>query len=416
MVTFLISVIKIIFLLGILVFIHEGGHFLVAKLCKVKVNEFAIGFGPTILKKQGKETKYALRLIPLGGFVSMEGEEGRSDKEGSFNKASIPKKMAIMVAGGTVNIVFALIIYFAVAMTNTNYTTNKVESILDNSNAKQAGIKVNDEIIKINNKKIVNTEDILEVLENSNGEIVDVVVKRGKEKISYKVKPLESKYKETGIYMTENSSKVVALENECIAREKGLEVNDTILKINGEDVKDNPEKIASIINKTEGELTFLVKHHMKEKEINIIPEEKSQYYLGIAFKNAENTFKDRFYYTIHDTSNFIKSIAKNLKSLLQGDVSEEQLKGPIGISSTISKTKSLKDYVQIISLISLSLGITNLLPMPPLDGGKFILLLIEAIRRKSFKEETEIRIQTIGMFFIIGLAIVVTYNDILGLF
>lgn len=99
MLAFIINSIKIIFLLGLLVFIHEGGHFIVAKFCKVKVNEFALGFGPTILKFQGKETKYALRLIPLGGFVSMEGEEERSLKEGSFSKASIPRRIAIVLAG-----------------------------------------------------------------------------------------------------------------------------------------------------------------------------------------------------------------------------------------------------------------------------------------------------------------------------
>ena len=88
---FLLNALKIIFLLGFLIFIHEGGHFLVAKFCKIKVNEFAIGFGPTIWKKQGKETKYAIRLIPLGGFVSMEGEDEESENENSFSKASIPK-------------------------------------------------------------------------------------------------------------------------------------------------------------------------------------------------------------------------------------------------------------------------------------------------------------------------------------
>ena len=108
---FLINAIKIIFILGFLVLIHETGHFIVARLCKVKVNEFAIGFGPTILKKQGKSTKYVLRLIPLGGFVSMMGEEERSDEEGSFSKSSIPKRIAIVMAGGLVNIIFALITY-----------------------------------------------------------------------------------------------------------------------------------------------------------------------------------------------------------------------------------------------------------------------------------------------------------------
>ena len=112
MLNFIIAVLKIIFILGFLVLIHEGGHFLIARLCKVKVNEFAIGFGPTIWKKQGKETKYALRLIPLGGFVNMVGEEERSEEEGSFSKASIPKRIAIVAAGGLVNIIFALIVYF----------------------------------------------------------------------------------------------------------------------------------------------------------------------------------------------------------------------------------------------------------------------------------------------------------------
>lgn len=127
--SFLINAIKIIFLLGFLVLIHEGGHFIVAKLCKVRVNEFAIGFGPTIWKKQGKETKYALRLIPLGGFVSMEGEEEYSDKEGSFSKASVPKRIAIVAAGALVNILFGLIAYFIIVL----IITKNIQGALKNT-------------------------------------------------------------------------------------------------------------------------------------------------------------------------------------------------------------------------------------------------------------------------------------------
>ena len=112
----LLNTIKIAFLLGFLIFIHEGGHFLVAKLCKIKVKEFAIGFGPIIWKKQGKETKYVLRAIPLGGFVNLLGEEQAVDEEGSFSKAGAFKKIAILLAGGLVNIIFGLIVYFIVAL------------------------------------------------------------------------------------------------------------------------------------------------------------------------------------------------------------------------------------------------------------------------------------------------------------
>lgn len=153
MISFLISAIKVIFLLGFLIGIHETGHFLVAKLCKVRVNEFAIGFGPKIWQKQGKETKYVLRIIPLGGFVSMEGEEERSDKEGSFSNASIPKRIAIVSAGALVNIIFAIIVYFILsASTTINYSSNVVAGLEPGYSAESAGIEVGDTILEINNK------------------------------------------------------------------------------------------------------------------------------------------------------------------------------------------------------------------------------------------------------------------------
>ena len=116
-------------------FIHEGGHFVVAKICKIKVNEFAIGFGPTIWTKQGKETKYALRLIPLGGFVNLAGEEERSDEEGSFSMASIPKRIAVVAAGGLVNIVFAIIVYFTLMSCMGNNIAPIIDYPMESSEA-----------------------------------------------------------------------------------------------------------------------------------------------------------------------------------------------------------------------------------------------------------------------------------------
>ena len=122
MISVIMIILKIVILLGFLIFIHELGHFTVAKLCHVKVNEFALGFGPVLLSKQGKETKYQLRLIPLGGFVSMEGETERSNEERAFNKVSVPKRIAIVAAGGLVNIIFATILYFGLqAYKGDNY-------------------------------------------------------------------------------------------------------------------------------------------------------------------------------------------------------------------------------------------------------------------------------------------------------
>ena len=238
---FFINALKIIFLLGFLIFIHEGGHFFVAKLCNVKVNEFAIGFGPTIWSKQGKETKYAIRLIPLGGFVSMEGEDEESEHERSYSNASIPKRVAIVAAGAVVNIIFGLIVYFVL--------------------------------------------------------------------------------------------------------------------------------------------------------------------VAVVYKNSS--------IALQATGGFISSIFESLKMLFTGNIGIKDLSGPVGISKVVSNTTTFANYIYIISAISVSLGVTNLLPIPALDGGKILLLLIEAIRNKPLKKETEIQIQLIGFSILIALSIIVTYNDII---
>ena len=206
MISFVIALIKIVFILGFLVLIHEGGHFLIAKLCKIRVNEFAIGFGPTIWKNQGKETKYALRLIPLGGFVDMLGEEERSEEEGSFSKASIPKRIAVVAAGGLVNIIFALIVYFILMSFTGNNVSTIVESVMPNTGAEAAGIQSGDKIIKINGKNIHYKTDLEKALENYNGNNLEVVIERNEEKITYNIKPVEEKYNYTGIAISTSTS------------------------------------------------------------------------------------------------------------------------------------------------------------------------------------------------------------------
>lgn len=336
MINFIINAIKIIFLLGFLIFIHESGHFLVAKACKIKVKEFAIGFGPTIWKKQGKETKYALRLIPLGGFVNMLGEEERSEEHGSFSKASIPKRIAVVLAGGLVNIVFGLLVYFVLAAGTGNYITTTIDTVVPYGAATEAGLQTNDEILKINGKRVRLKSDIDEKVQKSNGENITLTIKR---------------------------------ENE---------IKDILLTPTVEGTK--------------------------------------SYKMGVAFKIAENNFVNNIYYGYWDTIDFSLSIIDNLRMMFSGEVSADQLMGPVGISEVVSKTQGIVEFVYMLALVSLSLGVTNLLPFPPLDGGKVVILIIEGIRRKPIKENVEIAIQMAGFCILIGLSIFVTYNDILRIF
>ena len=416
MISFLLTVLKIVFLLGFLVLIHEGGHFLVAKLCKVMVNEFAIGFGPTIWKKQGKETKYALRAIPLGGFVSMEGEEERSEEEGSFSKASIPKRIAIVIAGGTVNIIFGLLVYFILGACTGNYISNKVESI----QSEQTVIQVNDEIVAINDKKIRLHSDIQEELTKSEGNPVKLDIIRNGEEMEITETPLTQEVKNIGISFEgtteELNSEIAIIFPDSPAERAGLQAKDTILQVNGEEVKDNPVRIVELIRESEGKVQMQVQRGEEIIDIEIEPEILYTYTLGMTMQVAENNFGNNLYYAFWDTADFSVSILDNLKLLFTGNVSMDQLMGPVGISETVAQTASITEYVYIIALISLSLGVTNLLPFPPLDGGKIVFLMIEGIRRKPLKENIEMGIQAAGFLILILLSLYVAYNDVLRIF
>lgn len=235
----IINILKIAFLLGFLIFIHELGHFTVAKIFKVKVKQFAIGFGPTIWKKQGKETSYELRLIPMGGFVNMLGEEEPVEDERAYNKKSKWQRILILLAGGGVNIIFGLILCFILV------------------------------------------------------------------------------------------SSLFGIKN------------------------------------------------------------------GFSF-----------------TFEFLGSTFQSIIDLFTGKVQVEQLTGVVGISDMVVETSSFIDFAYMLAIISVSLGVTNLLPFPPLDGGKIFLLIIEAIRKKPLKESTEVKIQLLGFCLLMGLTIMVTFNDI----
>lgn len=417
MITFLITALKIIFVLGFLILIHEAGHFFVAKLCKVTVNEFSIGFGPIIWRKQGKKTKYTLRLIPLGGFVNLEGEEERSEKEGSFSKASIPKRMAIVVAGGLVNILFALIVYYCLMVSIGNHTTFIVEDVIQNYAAENAGIQKDDEILKINNKKLHTRNDLDNIILNSNGEELTLTIKRNNEIKDIKLIPTKQEYKSTGIYLkttnSGDSTEVLTVQAKSAAEKAGIKANDEILKINQIEVKNQQEIVDVIQNMKEEELKFLLKRENEEIEISLVADTQAKYYLGTYFKEAENNLANNLYYSLFETKEFAFSIIDNLKMLVTGNVRVDQFMGPVGISEVVANTNNLQDFVYILALISLSLGVTNLLPIPALDGGKLLLLLIEAIRRKKISEKVEINIQLIGFAILITLSLYITYHDIL---
>ncbi len=430
MITIILSAIKIIVLLGVLITIHEMGHFFVAKLSKVKVNQFAIGFGPIIWKKQGKETKYSLRLIPLGGFVSMEGEEGGAEEDekseedkgnnpedsNSFAKAKMYKRMLIVAAGSIVNIIFALLIYFILAFTSGTFISNDVDSLIDGYAAQSAGILPNDKIIQINGETVDNKKEIDEIISNLDGSEISVKVLRDNEEIEYKFNPTEEMLVSTGIYL-DDSANILFTDEGSPAEKAGIFSNDELIKVNDIEINKDPYKAIELIGTDyDGEVKLTINRAGEQAEIIVIPDFIPVYYIGTVFGYAEDNLLNRSINGVMQTQEFILSIGDNLKQLFTGQVGINQMTGPVGISEIVAKTDGIREFFEMMALISISLGVTNLLPIPALDGGKIVILFIELIRRKPMKKETEINIQLIGFCLLIALSLYISFNDIIRIF
>lgn len=347
----------------------------------------------------------------------MEGEDERSEDNRSFSKASIPKRIAIVVAGALVNIIFATILYFTLVATSGTFISNEVESLIDGYAAKDAGIQAGDKIVKINDEEIKSKYDLDEVLESANGEELKVKVDRNGEILEYNIKPTEVKAKSTGIYLNDKA-KIVTLEKGSSAERQGVQTNDEIIKINGEDINGDTSKAVEIISQSKEAETIelTLKRENGEVTINLVPDTVSSYYLGVNMKYAEDTFINRCINGGMQTREFLFSIVDSLRQLFTGQVGLDQMMGPVGISEAVAGTDDFREFFELMALISLSLGVTNLLPIPALDGGKLLILIIEAIRRKPLKQETEINIQLLGFSILIALSIYVCYNDILRIF
>lgn len=346
----------------------------------------------------------------------MEGEEERSEKEGSFSSASIPKRIAIVVAGATVNILFGLIVYFILMSTSNTYITNRVDSTVEGYAAQQIGIQQDDIIVELNGKKIKSKYYINKIMKKSNGEEVTLKVNRNGEILEYNIKPTEVKSKSTGMYIGDKC-KILSVEKGSSAEKQGLKANDKIIKINNQNTNGDVNKLVeNIQQKGVGTILLTIERKNEQLNIELTPDFISSYYLGITFKQADNTFINHIIYGGIETKEFAFSIIDNIKMIFTGGVSIDQMMGPVGISEVVAKTSGWKEFIYMLALISLSLGVTNLLPIPALDGGKILILIIEAIRRKPLNEKAEINIQLIGFSILIALSLYITYNDILRIF
>ena len=412
---FLLGALKIMIVLGTLVTIHELGHFLVAKACHVKVHKFAIGFGPKILKKQGKETEYTLRLIPFGGFVQMEGEEEASEDERAFNKKPIYQRILIVAAGATVNLIFALVVYFFIAAAMNQYYGTTITSLPENSAEYLSGLRVGDKVQKVNGKRTLVGYDIEKIIEKSKlDEFIFEVEREGKTQVQYVRIPV-TKQGLLGIRYDTNQMVAGILADTPVAT-SGLESGDKILAINETVIEDWQDIATQIDALPDQNITLTIERAGQELIIETKTISTTGRFYHMRFDVVEPTGWEMVQYAWNETGDYFSATIEGFLSIFRGKTQNVEVMGPVGIAEQISSTSSLAEFFYLMSAISLSLGIFNLLPIPALDGGKILILIIEKIRKKPMPQETEAKMTLIGFLLIILLAIVVTMKDVIGLF
>ena len=413
MLGFILVVVKLLIILGIVATIHEFGHFLFSKMFKVGVNEFSIGFGPKIVQKKFGETMYSLRCIPLGGYCAIEGEEGTSDKENSLQNKNLIQKVLILLMGAGFNAILAAIIFFFISFTSQTYTT-KIESISSDSILYQAGIQSGDTINSINGKKVRTLNEVL------NFDVSDI--KDGKIEIEYtrdnvlnKV-TIENAVKKIGyLGITFNASGDSSNVIDMVASggkafDAGLKAGDKIVSIASVPTNTSKEVVGEIIKYPNQEIEIVISRKGEEITKTVVPESKNSLSLGITSTIVEKT---NLYYAFVNMGDKFKSIIGSYVDLFTGKVGIKDMSGIVGIGEIVSKSNGFLEFINLLGIISLAVGVANILPFPPLDGGKIVIVVIESIVMKKLSEKAEAIISYIGFGLLIALTIIVTYRDII---
>lgn len=411
----ILTVLKLIIILGIVASIHEFGHFLFAKLFKMKVDEFAIGFGKAIWGKEYKGTKFSLRCLPLGGYCAIDGEEGESDNEAAFCNKAWWKRIIVLVAGVTFNAILATVIFVSINLPGKTYT-NVIKDIDETSIAYELGLRNGDKITKINNRNVNIIQDIMTYTDVSKDKIT-IVFERDNKEQKITTDKLVQDIGYIGVYFNaeteEITSKIDMVEGGSSAQKAGLKSGDVIKSINGQETKLSSDVI-SIVQKNAGkELELVYERDDEEYTVSITPKTKKVFAIGDFATEEVDT---NIYYAFCKTGTNIKQIIGSYVDLFKGNVSVNQLSGIVGMGEVVSKTDGILEFLNLVAIISMAVGVANIMPFPPLDGGKVVLVLCEAITRKKVSYKVEAILSYIGLALLIGLTLYVTYNDIVRIF
>ena len=345
MIVNLLYILLAIVLLGVLVVVHEFGHYIVGRLTGMTVLEFSVGFGPKLLGWKRKDIAYSLRIVPLGGYCSFLGEDKNDDDPRAMNNRPVWRRFLTVLAGPMMNFVFAFIVCVVMLMAyfTAGIASPTVEAVYEDMPAAQAGMQAGDVIVEANGEPIEFSEEGANELRaiiaaSPVDEPIEFIVERDGERLTISATP------------------------------------------------------AAEVNEQTGETSYMI---------------------GIVFPGRTYSFGEALAEAPRMMVDFVKMMLDALKDLVFHGEGAEDVTGPVGIISVVSTVarEGLYMVLYILFIISLNLGLMNLLPLPALDGGRLVFLIVEAIRRKPVPPEKEGMVHGIGLLLLLGLIVVITYQD-----
>ena len=450
----LISLISIIILLGVIIGIHELGHFLAARKFNVHVIRFKIGFGKTLVSRFDKRgTEFSIGLLPLGGYVQMLGEDNpiqgkdsdpdNYSEEISYPQASLGARAIITAAGPIANFVLAVIAYFLIFMIGVKDLVPIVGAVNDDSLAMQAGIEVGDRIVAIDDKEVVSLKDLNTLLALRIGETGSILV-------NYKKPNSDLKYSESVNIEDWLSSEldqsiissfgilpfippiVSSVQVGSPADKSGIESGDQIIRVGDNVIRTWYELVEEISSIPDKETSLTIKRNGTSfsvpASIGSVQDELGMKIgrIGIARISSNEEIPDEFLVItkkgpiesfalgIKETYNFTVLILDSIGKMITGSISAENIGGPIQIAvlSGSAAKAGLVSFISMIALLSINLGLINLLPVPILDGGQLVLIAAEKIKGSPLSEGFVEFAYRIGLLLVIGLMAFAVFNDI----
>lgn len=442
----LTAIIAFIVTLGILVTVHEFGHFWVAKKLGIKVLRFSVGFGKVLKSWQIGETEYTICALPLGGFVKMldetEGKVDIQEKHRAFNQQNVYKRIAVVVAGPMANFILAIILYTLIFMLGTQGIKPLVGVIENNSIAQHSGLQTGDQLLSINSKQTPSVAQFsINFLQDSNRStmILKVVSATGNLKTlnlnlpgDFLANPEQGIEQYLGFKFAFPPLKPVI--NQVIPNQPadfaGIKSGDYILRANSNQIKTWDDFVALIQQNADQPIKLEVLRNRQVIKLLLIPKpEKGIAKAGVSVKAPDNYLDNHLVWIKKDFIDALVSANTRVYQLLKlnlimikrmilGETSIKQINGPISIASYAGKTAQigLTSFLSFLALVSIGLGLLNLLPIPLLDGGHLFFYLIEILTGTPLGQVWQQAFIKLGFLLILSLMLIAMYNDFLRLF